>query len=122
MSKTQELYSGVRKIIADLYGEAMVYDYLPGEVPYPFIVLGEQNNVTNRSNKDYLGGTTYITIHFWHDDWAKRGDIDKAMNEVFKAILKKYEVKAENANMLIINDTTTKVNLLHGVLDVQISY
>ncbi|WP_228995326.1 DUF3168 domain-containing protein [Streptomyces sp. DH8] len=41
-----------------------VYDYLPEDVPYPFIVVGEATETADNSH-DRFGRQTVVTLHVW---------------------------------------------------------
>ncbi|MFJ8863613.1 DUF3168 domain-containing protein [Streptomyces sp. NPDC102451] len=43
---------------------AAVYDYLPEEVPYPFVVIGEAIETPDNSHDRY-GRETVVTLHVW---------------------------------------------------------
>lgn len=43
---------------------AAVYDYLPEDVPYPFVVIGEAIEAPDNSHDRY-GRETVVTLHVW---------------------------------------------------------
>ncbi|MEV6471604.1 DUF3168 domain-containing protein [Streptomyces sp. NPDC051657] len=43
---------------------AGVYDYLPEDVPYPFVVIGEATEIPDNSHDRY-GRQTVVTLHGW---------------------------------------------------------
>lgn len=99
------------------------YDYLPDErTNYPFVFIGEQFKQDDRIHKDSLNGRTQITVHVWHNDYKKRGDLSNMMNQIEQKVRKKYEMRLLQANMQIIVDRSTGTDLLHGMIDLDIKY
>ncbi|MDN6670661.1 MAG: hypothetical protein L0L07_00050 [Staphylococcus equorum] len=105
-----------------LFGNENVYDYLPGDVGYPFVFVGEQFKQNDRKHKDYLNGSTQVTVHVWHNDYKKRGTLSDMMTQIEEAIQLKYGSKADNIDTQIITDTSTGAELLHGIVEVSINY
>ena len=119
ISPEQRIYTQVRKICDEL--GYSVYDYLPdSKAEYPFIVLGEQFSQNVREHKDYLNKRTQITVHFWHNDWRKRGSLTKMMREVELGIISEFKVNGEDISTQILPDNSTGSNLYHGILETDI--
>ena len=103
-----------------LYGDS-VYDYNPPEgTAYPFIRVAEQFKQNRRLHKNNLNGDTQITLHFWHDNVRQRGTLTKMMSDVENAVINQYGVRGEDINMRVMDDNTTSVTLLHGILEINI--
>lgn len=109
-------------ICVSLFGEENVYDYLPGDVPMPFVFIGEQFKQNDRIQKDYLNGVTQVTVHVWHNDYKKRGTLSNMMYQIEQAVQAKYKSRADDANTQIIIDNTTGADLLHGIVEFSIDY
>lgn len=109
-------------ICVELFGEENVYDYLPGNVPMPFIFLGESFKQNDRIQKDYLNGVTQVAVHVWHNDYKKRGTLSNMMHQIEQAVQAKYKSRADDANTQIIIDNTTGADLLHGIVEFSIDY
>lgn len=120
MSPIQKIYSEVRRLCVELYGEDVVYDYIPGEVSYPYIHLGDQTSQNIREQKDYIDRNTQIIIHVWHNDWKQRGELSNMMFEIEQKIIDEYGHDGELITSDILTDDTTSTMLLHGILDIDI--
>lgn len=119
ISPEQKIYTKIRGLIEGL--GYVVYDYLPPEnIKAPFIVLGEQFSQNVREHKDYLNKRTQITVHFWHNDWRKRGSLTKMMREVELGIISEFKVNGEDISTQILPDNSTGSNLYHGILETDI--
>lgn len=120
MSPEQRIFSAIRGICKDLYGDS-VYDYNPPEgTAYPFIRIGEQFKQNQRLHKNDLNGDTQLTLHFWHDNSRQRGTLTSMMHDVETALINEYGVRGEDINMRVMDDNTTSVTLLHGILEINI--
>ncbi|WP_020007407.1 DUF3168 domain-containing protein [Salinicoccus albus] len=121
MSPEQEVFTKLRMLCADLYGEENVYDYIPPSgTEYPFLMLGSQMSQNDRFHKEALGKNTQVTIHFWHDNWRERGRITKMMADVESMVLSEFGVKGEEITTQFIQDNSTNTALMHGVLETNI--
>lgn len=127
MDAQQELFSALLVALREYYGAegVEVYDtFLPPDgVPYPFVYLADSTLVDDYGNKDMILGTVSQTIHVWHDDPKRRGDVS-AMLYTLKRIARSitrtdsYTWAVRGINQRILPDDTTKTPLLHGVLEV----
>lgn len=120
MSPEQRIYSKVRKICTDLFGEGNVFDYLPGDVPYPFVYIGDQFSQNIREHKDGLNKNIQIVIHVWHDNWKQRGRVTEMIRDIEQAITREFGADGETHNMTFTTDRTTDVPLMHATIDVDI--
>lgn len=120
MSPLQVVYNEIRKLCVDLYGENVVFDNIPGEVPYPYIQLGDQSSQNVREHKDNIDRNTQVVLHVWHNDWDQRGELSHMMFEIEEAIIAKYGSRGELVNSSIMPDDTTGSMLAHGILDLSI--
>lgn len=116
MSPEQRVYTKIRKIIEDKGYD--VYDFLPSrDVSYPFVVLGNQFIQNIKRHKYYTNKHTQPTIHFWINDPGKRGTLTKMMSEIEIEIIKEFELVSDEINSQVIQDNSTRVMLLHGILE-----
>ena len=118
MSPEQKVFTRLRRLCVDLFEAGNVYDYLPpADVEYPFVFVGEQFAQTYREHKDGRNKDTQITIHVWHNDYRKRGELSKMIYQIEDAIVKEFGVNGENYSSQIIVDNTTSVPLMHGIIE-----
>lgn len=120
MNPEQQIFTDIRGICKTLYGDS-VYDYNPPEgTAYPFVRIGEQFKQNRRLHKNDLNGDTQLTLHFWHDNTRQRGTLTSMMHGVETALINEYGVRGEDINTRVIDDNTTSVTLLHGILEINI--
>lgn len=121
ISDEQRVFTKIRSIAVQLFGDNQVYDYTPPEyTEYPFIRIGEQFKQNKRLHKDDLNGDTQLTIHFWHNNERERGTLTSMMNELEQALITHYGVEGETINSRVIEDNSTAITLLHGILEINI--
>ena len=126
ISPTHELFNAVRKLSHDLGYDT--YDHLPdGSASYPFVHIGEQFEQLMTTNKDRLTGQTQITIHVWHNDWRRRSVLTEMMSDIERGLwglrsTTRFSIRINNTNKQVLTDTSTDSTLLHGILEVDISY
>ena len=119
ISPEQKIYTQIRRICDEL--GYSIYDYLPdSKAEYPFIVLGEQFSQNFREHKDYYNKRTQITVHFWHNDWHKRGSLTKMMRNVELGIINEFKVNGEDVSVQVLPDNSTGSDLWHGILETDI--
>ena len=119
ISPEQKIYTKIRKICKEL--GYSTYDYLPdSKAGFPFIVLGEQFSQNFREHKDYYNKQTQITVHFWHNDWRKRGSLTKMMRDVELGIMNEFKVNGEDISTQMLPDNSTGSDLWHGILETDI--
>ena len=107
--------------MVNLFGEDEVFDYIPPEdTPYPFIRVGEVFKQNRRNHKQDLDGDIQVSLHFWHDSVYERGTLTKMMHDAEIAIIDKFGVRGEEINSRVMEDTTTSITLLHGILEINI--
>lgn len=122
MPPEHKIYLEVRKVLDRLFKPSF-YDSRPaGEVNYPFCFLGEQFKQNDRIHKDYLNGSTQITIHFYHNNDKERGALQGMVTQTEQALLGLFGGHGEQIDTQIINENTTGVELLHGILEININY
>lgn len=119
----QELFSKIKKEIESLGYD--VYDgFLPPEnTPYPFVYLGDMQQV-DTSTKSQINGRVTNTIHVWHNNPKQRGTVSQMLLKIKKTcrMIKQTESftwSVRNINQNIFPDNTTKSPLMHGVLDIE---
>ena len=119
ISPEQKIYTQIRRICDEL--RYSTYDYVPDDnVEYPFVVLGEQFSQNIREHKSYLNKRTQVTVHFWHNDWRKRGSLTKMMRDVELGIINEFKVNGEDISTQILPDNSTGSDLYHGILETDI--
>ena len=121
MDAQQELFTHL-KLNIEALGYAVFDGALPpAETPYPFVYLGEFRQ-TDRDTKAEQYGNVYPMIHVWHNNQFERGTVSSMLlniKRVCRALQRtpSYAWSVRNVTSRIITDTTTKVPLLHGVID-----
>lgn len=126
MDSQQEIFTELKTRLEKL--GYSVYDSVlpPDGTPYPFIYLGENQQI-DTENKSAVFGSVFQTIHVWHDSPKKRGTVSNMLSTV-KMICRTVEHTpnfswfVKNTNQMILTDTTTKTPLLHGVLKVEFRF
>ena len=122
MDPQQELFtallSALREQGYDVYDGFMP----PDNTPYPFVYLADSHQV-DAENKSAIFGDVYQTIHVWHDSPKRRGTVSNMLGNI-KALCRSIRATdnfswyVRSMDQRILTDTTTKVPLLHGLLDV----
>lgn len=103
------------------------YNYLPGsEAPYPFVFVGEVFEQSRRT-KFNLFGDYQVTVHIYADDPKRdRKTVADMRNSIKKAFyqLKEtngYQIIPKRHNGTIMNDSSTGMPLLHGILELDMT-
>lgn len=125
-SPQQEIFTLCMMVAMEVFGRENVYDYLPGDVNYPFAFIGEQIN-TDIPNKQYIFGEVEQTIHVYTNNHRKRGDFSKLINEFRYEIRKKektpsFFVSIKRIDSQIVPDNSTATPLLHAVISVTFNF
>lgn len=121
-SPQQEIFTACRQKAIEVVGKNNVYDFLPGEAKYPFIYIGEAFS-TDIPNKSTVSGSVYQTIHFYHNDYKKRGTTERHIAELRGKIRQiertpHFYITVISMNGRVLPDNTTQTPLLHGVLEI----
>lgn len=122
MDPQQELFTALLTALKEQGYD--VYDGFmpPDDTPYPFVYLADSHQVDDE-NKSAIFGNVYQTIHVWHDSPKRRGTVSNMLGNI-KALCRSIRVtdnfswSVRSMDQRILTDTTTKVPLLHGLLDV----
>ena len=121
MNPEQQIFTDIRRVMVNLFGQDKVYDYNPPEgTPYPLIRVGEVFKQNRRIHKQDLDGDMQVSLHFWHDSTRKRGTFTKMMYDAEVALIGEFGARGEDINSRVLEDNTTAVTLLHGILEVNI--
>jgi hypothetical protein len=121
MDAEQELFTAL-KLGIEALGYAVYDGVLPPEdTPYPFVYMGDfRQNETGLKNA--VTGVVYPTIHVWHNNVKQRGTVSKMLLDI-KTVCRQTEHTSNyawlfrNLTSRIFSDNTTKVPLLHGVVE-----
>src|SRR5699024_12673718 len=107
--------------MVNLYQQEIFYDYNTSEsIPYPFVRVGELFNQNRRLHKQDLDGDMQVSLHFWHDNTRQRVTFTNMMHDAEVALIGEYGVRGEDINTRVIDDNTTSVTLLHGIVEINI--
>lgn len=125
----QEIFNACFNAGVDVLGVEDVYDYVPPEVAYPFIFIGEQTIVDRQSNKDVITGTVSQTIHVWHNDKNEQGTLRSIVNSL-SAQLRKIKhtnhfyvrIPSDGFSKITTIDTSTGKQLQHIALYVDFNF
>ena len=122
----QEFFSAL-KVALTAKGFAVYDGFLPPDgTPYPFVYLGDCRQ-SDEANKSAVFGRVYQTIHVWSNTPKNRGTVS-GMLLAIKGICRTLDHTANFAWMVrgidqqILPDNTTKTPLLHGILEVEVSF
>ena len=126
MDPQQELFSELIERI-----RAAGYDVYDGTLPpegtaYPFVYMGDCQQ-TDRNTKSAVIGNVYLTIHVWSNDPRQRGTLSGMMFEIKKIcraleITPSYSWDVMDCQSQIIPDDTTKIPLMHGIINITFRY
>ncbi len=120
-SPRQQLYDDVFSMLSLLGNQ--VYDRLPmEEVPYPFIVLKNDNSDYGSIHKFTRNMNVTLKIDTWYLS-ADRGEHDKTLTQIEQSLfnlreIEGYALKIRDINTSEMTDTTTNNDLLHGTIQV----
>lgn len=123
-SPQQELFTAVRKICCDQLGDSNVYEVLPPDgTAYPFIYVGEQSSVDDLRNKSVVFAEVRQTIHVYHNDPRRRGDVSFLLDELLQKlrqleVTRTFRWRMTNASMEVRIDRQGDT-FLHGILDIR---
>lgn len=126
-SPINDIIKFTRKTLAEVVDEKHIYDYLPGlGVEYPVVCIGECFSNDIRTKWGY-GAKVTMRIHFYSDEYTKRGSFSELINECLQRIkeTKKengYRFSLNDSNIQIVGDNTTDKMLLHGILELDFSF
>lgn len=127
MDPQQELFCELKKDI-----EALGYDVYDGTLPpdgtsYPFVYLGDFQQVDDAGNKTAIFGNIFATIHVWSDTPKNRGTVSAMLLAIKRACRNitnttnfRWSVRAMNQR--IVPDNTTQTPLLHGIIDAEFKF
>lgn len=123
MDPQQELFSELQVKIKALGYDVYDGELPPDDTPYPFVYLAD-SRMTDMRSKTAVLGTVYQTIHVWHSNIRRRGDLSEMMAQIKRVCRLLHETKTfswdcRSVIQQILTDTTTTTPLLHGVLDVE---
>ena len=111
ISPEQTIYNRLYDLCTNLGYD--VYEYIPNEVEYPLVILGEQFSQNVRVHKDFYNKDTQITIHVWHNNWRRRGTLLEMMRQIELAIVREFDVDGELITSQVIGEPDN-AELLHG--------
>lgn len=120
-SPQQELFTALRTICIDVSGTDRVFDYLPPDVGYPLVYIGEQLS-TDKMNKSLVMAEVTQTIHVYHNDFRKRGTTTSIIDQVVSKARAlngtvHFYCKLNRHYQQVLEDHSTGQPLLHGVLE-----
>lgn len=104
-----------------------VYNYLPGdEAPNPFVFVGEIFEQSRRT-KFNVFGDYQVTVHIYANDPQRdRKKVTDMRDNIKKAFYKLktangYQIIPKRHNGRIMNDNSTGVTLIHGILELDMT-
>lgn len=128
MDTQQEIFTSIRGILVELFGEENVYDgSLPPEgTPYPFAYVANAVQI-DRPVKFAVIGEVTQTVHIFHDKTFERGTLSRWIQRTKQ---KAWQLDATSSwscslreiDTRIIDDHTTNTPLLHGVMIFKFQY
>jgi hypothetical protein len=127
-SAQQEFFSEVYVRLNEIYPDIVFDGFMPSEsTPYPFIYLGNTSDRDDTFAKSGCIKELTQTVHVWHSDPRKRGDLSRMMECVKNEICQiertdTYYFYRKIINSDILTDTSTSTPLMHGVIEVETKY
>lgn len=120
----QELFTAIRGICVSRLGGDHVFEVLPPDgTPYPFIYVGEQGSVDDLSNKTVVFAEVRQTIHVFHNDMRRRGDVSAVMDDLLTELRRFEYTKTFRWRLTSVSSEirveTVGEKVLHGILDVK---
>lgn len=122
----QELFTRL-KLDLEALGFSVYDGVLPPEdTPYPFVYLGDFRQIDD-ANKSAVFGIVYPTIHVWHNNPRQRGTVSQMLLQIKTACRRidhteNFAWAVREMSQQIFPDTTTKMPLLHGVIEAGIAF
>lgn len=127
MDPQQELFCELKKDIETLGYD--VYDGAlpPDGTPYPFVYLGDFQQIDDAGNKSAVFGNVSATIHIWSNTPKNRGTVSAMLLDIKRvcrgiAATANFRWSVLAINQRIIPDNTTKTPLLHGIIDAEFKF
>lgn len=125
MNPSQELYTELLVRLKNAYKDKVFDGLLPPEgTPYPFVFLGNTQEISNFSIKGTTFGRTQIVVHVWHNKPTKRGDLSSLMFDIER--IGRSIDKTENFGWCmssrkeeVMPDNTTNEPLMHGIVTLE---
>lgn len=123
MEPQQELFTYLRRVFIEEFGECVYDGYLPPEgTQYPFIFLGDTQQIDDYAYKSEILANSYQTITVWMDSPMRRGTLSAMLSEVKKLCRRAtntgtYSWAIRNIDQRISEDVTT--GCIRGDLDVE---
>lgn len=126
MDAQQELF--IKLLIELKTLDYPVYDgFMPAEdAEYPFIYLADSLQDEQTTKRGIVGNITQ-TIHIWNNNPHKRGTVSNIAKQI-KRVCRKIG-NTDNYNWMVVGltqqtivDRTTKVHLMHTIINVEFKY
>lgn len=125
----------MKEITQQIYDDAMalcrryssdVYDELPGEVPYPFVYVGDIfDQPLDTKDLMTVTGTTQLSVHVYGESRKRRTttDLISQLRQAFTLMRSDVYETTGRPKMTLMQENPNKTQtLLHGVLTVEFSY
>jgi hypothetical protein len=126
MDPQQELFTQI-KLDLEALGYAVYDGFLPpGGTPYPFIYLGDFQQI-DEATKTAVLGSVFPSIHVWSNTPQQRGTLSKILLDIKNTLrsigrTKNFSWFVKSMDQRIIPDTTTAQPLLHGIIDAEVVF
>lgn len=128
MDPQQELYTALLTRLIQAYpGQIYDGDMPPEGTPYPFIYLGDTQQLADLQVKGAIFGRVAVDIHLWHDNPRKRGDLSLLLFRVKQlarsiGYTDSYGWCLAASDDSIRPDTSTGQVLMHAVLSLEFKH
>lgn len=126
-SPINDIIKFTRKTLSEIIDEKHIYEYLPGlGVEYPIVYIGECFSDDIKTKWGY-GAAVRMTIHFYSDEYTKRGSFSELINECLQRIKEKkkengYRFSLKDSHIQVMGDISTEKLLLHGILELDFRF
>ena len=127
MDPQQELFTKIKKEL-EAKGYSVYDGFMPpNKTPYPFIFLGEFQQIDDNSNKTAILGNIFATVHVWHNNPMQRVTMSKILLDIKRVCRSlnqtvNFKWSVRSIDQRILADDTTKTPLMHGILDVEFKF
>lgn len=128
MPASQELYTAMLLKLRSLWPDSVFDGDLPPDgTPYPFVHLGDTQDIAEFLVKGAAFGRMSITVNIWMNNPRRRGDLS-LMAFKTKALARSISETdsfgwcLSGCEESVIPDNTTKDPLMHGVLIFEYKY
>ena len=129
MTPQQALFTEILTTLRENLPYPICDGSIPRSITFPYIYIGDGIQ-TDDQTKSCLIGNIQQTIHVWHDDPEKRGELSDVMGRVIthcrRLARREYSFEVKGMNQRIISDESETGKggggLLHGIINLYVTF